>query len=215
MSGHNASTGTRPSPTFRTLVDQAREHLGRRRHRELPALASQRRAAVAVTLFEHRDEACVLIIKRVARGLNAGQWALPGGRIEKGESSQQAALRELDEETGLACDPSDVVGRLDDIATGSGHVITPWVIASRSTQTLRRSPAEVASLHPIRLDRLLAPGVPRWRPTSTGPLLQMPLRHDMVIHAPTGAVLWQFAEVVLRGRDVAIDALAEPDFVKA
>jgi hypothetical protein len=45
--------------------------------------------------------------------------------------------------------------------------------------------------------------------------LQMPLRHDMVIHAPTGAILLQFAEVALRGRDTRVADLAQPDWTKS
>ena len=42
----------------------------------------------------------------------------------------------------------------------------------------------------------------------------MPLRHDMVIHAPTGAILLQFAEVGLRGRDTRVADLLQPDWTK-
>ena len=46
------------------------------------------------------------------------------------------------------------------------------------------------------------------------PLLQMPLRHDMVIHAPTGAILLQFREVALRGRELRIADLAQPEWTR-
>ena len=66
------------------------------------------------------------------------------------------------------------------------------------------------------LERLTAPGVPRWAETADGGrLLQMPLRHDMVIHAPTGAILLQFAEVALRGRDTRVADLLQPDWTKS
>ena len=78
-----------------------------------------------------------------------------------------------------------------------------------------RNPAEVASLHPIPLANLEAAHVPRWARTPDGrPLLQMPLRHDMVIHAPTGAILLQFREVALRGGTLRIDDLAQPDWTR-
>ncbi|KHL04075.1 hypothetical protein LK10_07290 [Sinomonas humi] len=195
------------------LAVQARERLASRPYREVPRATHVREAAVVVALIERAGVPCVLVIKRAPRGRNAGQWALPGGRVEPSESSEAAALRELAEETGLLCEHDDVLGRLDDISTGTGHVITPWVVAAPGIRQFRRSVAEVASLHPIPVARLLAPSVPRWRETPEGTLLQMPLRHDMVIHAPTGAILWQFAEVVLRGRDVDLSRLLEPDFV--
>ncbi len=42
----------------------------------------------------------------------------------------------------------------------------------------------------------------------------MPLRHDMVIHAPTGAILLQFREVALRGRELRIADLAQPEWTR-
>ena len=175
--------------------------------------SSLRRAAVAITLIDRNRAAQVLIVKRVNRGLNPGQWALPGGRVDAEEDAITAALRELREETGMEAGPADVRGLLDDFVTNSGHLITPVVVAIAANQSPRRNAAEIASLHPIPLQRLLEPGVPRWR---RGPdnsrLLQLPLRHDLIMHAPTGAILWQFAEVALRGRDCRVSHLTEPAF---
>ena len=110
-----------------------------------------RRAAVAVTLIDRNRAAQVLIVKRVKRGLNPGQWALPGGRVDAGEDSVTAALRELREETGMEAPPADVLGLLDDFVTTSGHLITPVVVAIAANQSPRRNTAEIASLHPIPL----------------------------------------------------------------
>ena len=59
-------------------------------------------------------EAALILTRRAAslRG-HAGQWALPGGRIDAGETPEQTALRELQEEVGLQLQPGDVMGRLD------------------------------------------------------------------------------------------------------
>jgi 8-oxo-dGTP pyrophosphatase MutT (NUDIX family) len=172
-----------------------------------------RRAAVAVTLL---DGPRLLIAKRVPRGLNAGQWALPGGKLEPGEDAVTAALRELHEEAGLAIDPGAVAGVLDDLVTDSGFCITPVVVVAPPGARPVRNAAEIASLHPLPLANLEAAHVPRWARTPDGrPLLQMPLRHDMVIHAPTGAILLQFREVALRGRMLRIDDLAQPEWTRA
>ena len=171
-----------------------------------------RRAAVAVTLL---DGPRVLIAKRVARGLNAGQWALPGGKVDPGEDATAAALRELHEETGLEVEPDAVAGLLDDLVTDSGFCITPVVVVAPAGARPVRNPAELASLHPVPLANLDAAHVPRWATTPDGrPLLQMPLRHDMVIHAPTGAILLQFREVALRGRMLRIGELAQPEWTR-
>jgi 8-oxo-dGTP pyrophosphatase MutT (NUDIX family) len=171
-----------------------------------------RRAAVAVTLLEGDR---VLVVKRVARGLNAGQWALPGGKLDPGEDAVTAALRELWEETGLELGPAAVAGQLDDFVTDSGFCITPVVAIAPAGARPVRNAAEIASLHPVPVANLLADGVPRWGRTPDGrPLLQMPLRHDMVIHAPTGAILLQFREVAIRGGDLRISDLAQPEWTR-
>ena len=88
--------------------------------------AAQLAAAVAIVLVEAAGEPCVPIFQRTARmRRHAGQMALPGGRTQEGETAEEAAIRELHEELGLAVDPDDVLGRLDDFDTRSGFA-TGW-----------------------------------------------------------------------------------------
>lgn len=171
-----------------------------------------RRAAVALAVLDIDAEPCVIVVKRVARGRNPGQWALPGGRLEPGETAIDGALREAREEVAL--EGAEPVGVLDDFVTQSGFAITPVVVLGPGRTTLRRNPDEVHSLHPVPLARLLDDALPRWAPGRPAPLLQMPLRHDMVIHAPTGAILWQFREVALLGRHTRVAGVAEPAFTR-
>jgi 8-oxo-dGTP pyrophosphatase MutT (NUDIX family) len=194
------------------IVERIRENLAAFDRIAVPD-GNLRRAAVAVTIL---DGARVLIAKRVARGLNAGQWALPGGKLDPGEDAIRAALRELHEEAGLDVPPAAVAGLLDDVVTDSGFCITPVVVVAPHDARPVRNPAELASLHPVPLANLEADHVPRWARTPDGrPLLQMPLRHDMVIHAPTGAILLQFREVALRGRKLRIGDLAQPEWTRS
>jgi 8-oxo-dGTP pyrophosphatase MutT (NUDIX family) len=143
------------------------------------------------------------VLCRRSAGLNshASQWALPGGRIDQGETAVDAALRETDEEVGLRVDPSSVLGLLDDYATRSGYVMTPVVVWGGADVVLEPNPAEVLAAYRIGLHELTRDDSPRFIsiPESDRPVVQVPLGGDL-IHAPTGAVLVQFRWVGLDGR---------------
>jgi mutator protein MutT len=174
-----------------------------------------RRAAVALCVLEDDGALRVVVIKRANQGRNAGQWGLPGGRLDDGETPVQAALRELREEIGLTVGPGDVAGRLDDFPAASGFAITPIVAVARDPGTIRRNPAEVHSVHLVDLTRLTAEDVPRWIPQrGGGPLFQFRIAPDMTIHPPTGALLWQFREVVLMGRHARVAEFIQPDWTR-
>ncbi|MBX3638192.1 MAG: CoA pyrophosphatase, partial [Rubrivivax sp.] len=123
----------------------------------------RRHAAVALVLVEaghgaevpglprqdawSRAPALLLTRRAAALRAHAGQWALPGGRIDDGETPEQAALRELHEEVALDLQPEAVLGRLDDYATRSGYVITPVLVWGGAAREVQPNPHEVASIH--------------------------------------------------------------------
>src|SRR4051812_17020219 len=73
----------------------------------------RRSAAVAVAMVDDPAGPGVLLTRRAADlRAHPGQWALPGGRIDAGESALDAALRELDEELGLRADETTFLGAL-------------------------------------------------------------------------------------------------------
>jgi len=200
-------------PFGEELRSIVRANLVRFERRPIRLTTERRRAAVAVAVLEPDTAPAVLMIKRAKSGRHAGQWAFPGGRVEPRERTSAAALREANEEVGL--DRAEVVGALDDILTGTGFIITPYVVFAEPGVRLRRQTDEVHSMHPVPLTRLVAPGMPHWEPNGSGPaMLQYRLRHDMVIHAPTGAILWQFAEVALLGRQTRVADLRQPAFAQ-
>ncbi|MEU4826700.1 NUDIX hydrolase [Actinomadura citrea] len=197
---------------FRAL---AAGRLGSFEHTTVPDAPGLRRAGVVLCAVEHDGVPSLIVIKRAYRGRNAGQWGLPGGGMEDGESPEQAALRELHEEIGLTAGPADVLGRLDDFPATSGFAITPVVVVLDDPGPLAPSPDEVHSVHHTSLRRLAADDTPVWVPQpGGGRLLQMWLGPEWRVHAPTGAMLWQFREVVLLGRSARVADFAQPDWTR-
>lgn len=159
--------------------------------------------------------AAFLLCRRAAKmNRHAGQWALPGGKTDEGETSVDAALREVEEELGLTLDPSQVLGRLDDYETRSGFVITPIVVWGGPDVELDPDPREVAHVLRIGLHELCRADSPRFVsiPESDRPVVQLPIGRDL-IHAPTGAVLLQFRWVAIEGRaDARVNEFEQPVF---
>lgn len=180
-----------------------------------PAL---RHAAVAIIVAagENTAEGAVLLTRRPQHlRRHAGQYALPGGRMDADETAEAAALRETAEELGLHLAPSAILGRLDDYATRSGFCITPVVIWGGPAIELAPDPNEVARVFRVPLRELDAPEVPDFEPPfdGTAPIFGVPLAtlgHSL--HAPTAAVLYQFREVALRGVPTRVAHLEQPRF---
>ena len=192
--------------------------------------AGRRRAAVALALVDEgtgamlrglarpegwSTDAALLLTRRPSHmSRHAGQWALPGGRIDGDETPEQAALRELREEVGLAVVPDAVLGRLDDYATRSGFVITPVVVWAGEARTLEPAPDEVESVHRVPLAEWLRDDAPILDPPHEpggAPVLRMPLGDDWVA-APTAAMIYQLREVLLLGRATRVAHFDQPRF---
>jgi len=178
-----------------------------------PAL---KHAAVAIALVEAGDggNGTALLLTLRAAGLRAhrGQWALPGGRCDSGETAIDAALRELHEELGLEVTPGAVLGLLDDYPTRSGYLITPVVVWASESAVISPNPQEVASVHRIGLDTVEHEDAFDFTgiPESTRRVIRFH-HNGGVIHAPTAALIYQFREV-LAGRDTRVAELEQPVF---
>ena len=190
---------------------------------------AQRRAAVALVVVEegHGPEVHglqrlpewshqpALLLTRRASTMrqHAGQWALPGGRMDEGETPEQTALRELSEEVGLELSPGDILGRLDDYVTRSGYAITPVVVWAGAADGLSPNPQEVASVHRIGVAELMREDAPILNriPQSQHPVLRMPIGTGWIA-APTAAMLYQFREVCIAGRDTRVAHFEQPVF---
>ncbi|MEZ5816015.1 MAG: CoA pyrophosphatase [Hyphomicrobiaceae bacterium] len=177
-----------------------------------------RRAGVAIVVVkaETTDEACVLLTKRPETlRRHAGQWALPGGRLDEGETPEQAALRELHEELRLELQPGAILGLLDDYATRSGFRMTPVVVWGGIVGRIDPDPVEVAFALRVPFSQLDSPVIPRLRPTEDGkpPVLSAPLPiMGSEVYAPTAALLYQFREVAMRGLTTRVAHFDQPRF---
>lgn len=210
---------------------QLRERLARFSALPLPD-AGRRRAAVALVVLHEGtgaqvpglvqpqawSDAPALLLTRRAEGLrrHAGQWALPGGRVDDGESAEQAARRELAEETGLQLDAAAEIGRLDDYATRSGYVVTPVLLWGGRAERLQANPDEVASLHRIPVAELMRADAPLLDAVPGGghPVLRMPIGSSWIA-APTAAFLYQFREWLLCDRPTRVVHFDQPRFAWA
>jgi 8-oxo-dGTP pyrophosphatase MutT (NUDIX family) len=188
------------------------EHLAA--FRPVPAeLDGRRPASVALCVVLAADGPSLLITRRAPRmRAHAGQWALPGGRREPGETVPQAALRELEEETGVRLGPESVLGLLDDYPTRSGYVMSPVVVWAGVTDgVFAAQEAEVAGVHVVPVADLDVPPRMLTIPESDSPVIQLPLLGG-TLHAPTAAVVHQFCEVALHGRPTRVAHLEQPVF---
>ncbi|MFY0615462.1 MAG: CoA pyrophosphatase [Hyphomicrobiaceae bacterium] len=160
--------------------------------------------------------ACLLLTRRSTKmRRHAGQYALPGGRVDDDETFQDAALRELSEELGLSYDSTSVLGTLDDYRTRSGFRIRPFVIWGGSLAEMRPDPIEVAVVFQVPLGDLDSPEIPRLMPSDdpSRPILGAPIAvTGHVVHAPTAALIYQFREVAMHGRATRVAHFEQPEF---
>ena len=179
-----------------------------------------RRAAVIVVVvkLEDGDGTGVLLTYRPPNlRRHAGQYALPGGRMDEGETVIKTALRELREELGMTLDPGCVIGALDDYPTRSGFCITPLVAWGEADPVIKPDPVEVERVLRIPLAELDRPQIPHLEPSPDGehPVMSAPLPtlgHHL--YAPTAAMLYQFREVALRGAATRVAHFDQPQFAR-
>ena len=192
--------------------------------RRAAAAEGLRAAAVSVVLAPLEDRAAtsfLLTLRAPRMSSHAGQYALPGGKIDAGEDALTAARRELREELGVEAAPEQVLGVLDDLPTRSGYLVTPFVVWLGEAAEPRPSPHEIAKVHRIPLGDLFAGrgrGGNRGLAlgAESGPsvfsLFIPTLGHDLF--APTAAIMDHFREVALIGRPTPVVRFGEPRFAR-
>jgi 8-oxo-dGTP pyrophosphatase MutT (NUDIX family) len=132
---------------------------------------------------------------------HAGQISFPGGRVDKGETVQAAALRELNEELGISSSDVSLVGQLTSIFVfASDYCIRPFVAILQATVPLRPNDAEVASVLEIPLHELQAEPhqigrqlIRRGALVFSAPHIQW---HGHLIWGATATILGEFAAIL-------------------
>lgn len=201
------------SPRLRTVLE---ERLAGFERRAL-LLENRRHAVVTLTLVPDDEDQASILLTRRARGLrrHSGQFALPGGRVDAGETPEEAGLRELEEEVGLRLSPDRMLGWLDDFATDSGFVISPVVLWA-GDGALKSDPGEVAAIYRIPLADCGRPGALKRIPFSGQPGVPVLSLKSVGtwVFSPTAAVIHQFAEIAVHGRHTAVADFRQPAFAR-
>ena len=125
----------------------AEGHAAQIEHRDETDFAAQdlRPAAVLAAITERADRPGFLLIHRPSNmRSHPGQVAFPGGKIDPGETAEEAALREAYEELGIQPRDVHLIGASDTYRTGSGYAITPVIAVVPPDLVLNPSPTEVA-----------------------------------------------------------------------
>jgi len=122
-----------------------------------PAPDSARPAAVLALLYWHHDKWYLpLTVRPATMADHAGQISFPGGAIEAGESSDEAALRELEEELGVPREGIQLLGPLTSLYLFvTDFAVSPWVAAIDHRPDFAPCAREVAKVLEVPLDHLL------------------------------------------------------------
>lgn len=156
-----------------------------------------RAAAGLLLVYPHDGQWHVpLTLRATTLRHHTGQVSLPGGRVDPGESMEEAALREAAEEVGLDGTAVEVVGRLTPLHIPvSGHLLHPVVAIAFTRPVFRIAEAEVDRLLEVPMERLRRADVVRWeqRIRERPPAVLM----DVPYFAVEGAKVWGATAMVL------------------
>lgn len=128
-------------------------------HRDETGFASTplKPAAVLAAITERPRPGFLLIHRPSNMRSHPGQVAFPGGKIDPGESAEEAALREAWEELGIPPQAVTVIGASDTYRTGSGYAITPVIAVVSPDLPLQPNPTEVAAWFEAPVDFVFDP----------------------------------------------------------
>jgi mutator protein MutT len=145
-------------------LQRLRGILARRPAIEIDA-PQHRRACVLIPLIRNDQGGWSILFTKRSETLasHGGQIAFPGGSVEAGESLEQAAIREAEEEVGIPPRTVELIGRLDDVITHSGFLVAPFAGVVHEPFDYILQEAEVVEVFQVPIEALLDPRNPEVR----------------------------------------------------
>ena len=153
-----------------------------------------------------------LTIRGASLRHHTGQVSLPGGRLDPGETIEEAALREAQEEVGVAAADVELLGRLSPLAIPvSGHLLHPVVGVTRARPVFQLCEGEVDRLLEVPLTQLHDAATLRWeeRMRERGPRLPMQVPYfDVDGFHVWGATAMVLAELLVLLAELGVEGAA-------
>ncbi len=166
----------------------------------------QYQSAVLLYLYPRQGSWSTVLMKRPEYdGTHAGQVSIPGGRLERGETHTQAALREFREETGVAVDSHQLLGGLSELfIPPSSYMVRPFVAYTTAEPRFQPDPVEVEQIIELPVATLMDEATVRRGSVrlDTGVRVKTPYFYVQghVVWGATAMILSELKQVLLTAR---------------
>jgi 8-oxo-dGTP pyrophosphatase MutT (NUDIX family) len=176
-----------------------------------PIRPDARLAAVVALLHRRAGQwQLPLLLRPESLAYHGGQISLPGGMLEPDETSEDAALRELEEELGVVRPSAVLLGKLSPLYVfGSNFLITPWIAATRSELQIVPCIAEVENILEVPLAHLLDPATRGQHIQQRGGVRFSAPHFAWQVHFIWGATAMILAELMVLIGEIVPSAAAE------
>lgn len=123
-------------------------------HRSPGWIGDYKESAVLFLIWRQDQDYLVLEQRSFHLNTQPGDYALPGGRLDPGETPKEAALREAHEELGIALEDMTMLGPMDGFLSPNGRMVHAFVAETRVAD-FQPNPAEVARLLFVPIQEIL------------------------------------------------------------